>query len=248
MTGTTTSVHDDGSSASMFDLLLTRDGAPVGACEVTGAASEDETELWNIANGDVDPLIIPALHLGWIVVLRSDCRFNDMKPRLESLLGGLEAAGVISAGYGDAPRHFEQALEASGIARVMGFNGNTPGEISFTIDTLPDDSWHAKESSSLSQWISTWVSGPDQQDNIDKLLASGMLEKHLFVIVPVFTPAPSGTVHQLMRPNPALPRQDPSLPDGITHIWLAGGLVAGDILSWSKSTGWRSTPKAPPTD
>jgi len=75
--------------------------------------------------------------------------------------------------------------------------------------------------------------------HIDKLLRSEEEERHLFLIVG-WTSLTLSAVFELLDPE-QLPSIPPSVPEGITHLWLATGF-GGGVLRWARGVGWEILP------
>lgn len=241
--GVEVSINDDNSSDSMFDLLLQREGQSVGAVEVTAAATEDQIELWQVANGSEEQMVLPTLEGGWFVTLKPSCRFKRMLPGLEKLLSDCEAIGVGSVGNGEMPTKFDSDLADLGICRVQRIGTSTRGSVSFTIGLDLEDStgWVSAAETHVVDWITEWIEDPSQEHNIKKLVASGLPERHLFVFVLPFSPAPFQVLYFLDQKGGDLPPQELILPDGLTHLWLSNSSpTGGRVVRWDPEQGWES--------
>lgn len=87
-------------------------------------------------------------------------------------------------------------------------------------------------SGELPPWVGAFLAEPQQADVLRKLNRSDALERHAFIIFPVFTTAPFSVVDPLWRGD--APNVAPALPAEVTHVWL-GSL-------WSIATGLRLCP------
>jgi hypothetical protein len=56
----------------------------------------------------------------------------------------------------------------------------------------------------LSEWLSEWLAGDEQRDNIDKLASSGADERHLFVVVPTYADGPFAATVMLLSDDAPL--------------------------------------------
>ncbi len=54
----------------------------------------------------------------------------------------------------------------------------------------------------LAQWIGDWLREPEQGDVLGKLAASGTVERHVFIFVTGFSPAPFQVQYMLMSDDP----------------------------------------------
>lgn len=243
MPGVEVRMHDDGSSPGMHDLNLFRQGSLFGACEVTAAADAETIELWKLVNGRDDRWVEPGLRGGWMLALAPTCRAKTLKAGLRDLLLAMETQGVTEAGW-DRVRGpvgaFDGLLDRLGIVHARQGETEFPGVVYFTIDLPADRSGGAVPLSGdpLVEWLSAWTRSPEQEHNVAKLLRAGTKERHLFVLFPVFSPAPFPVIDVLMRPSGPLPTSAPDLPDAVTHLWTMSGWSSGDLFAWSASGGW----------
>lgn len=98
----------------------------------------------------------------------------------------------------------------------------------------------------LAVWLGAWLAEPSQADNIRKLGRSGARERHIFVLVPGFTPAPFPVIDLLIEPGAPLPTIPPVLPPEITHAWAMSSWSTGDGFRWSPDNGWTRFAKVKP--
>lgn len=239
-------LHDDGSERSMFDLRIEYPDQPAGAVEVVGAPDPARTRLWNTVNGGADTLIIPSIAGGWMVSLSLDANVKKVKQSLPDLLRMLESQNVRSIG-----RH-DQSNEARW-ARMHGIEGarqsatSYPGSVYFTIG-LPAGELsglvRSDPGDTLAAWVSNLLALDRYADVAAKLVASGLDERHAFILVPLF--AGDGSfelVDLLWRDDVTPPSQAPLLPEGIDQVWVVGTFSTGRGFRWSPGGGWSSFEK-----
>jgi len=234
------SIHDDGTKSGMYDLDLLRDGSRFGACEITAAADRDLIELWNLVNGGEGFWTLDGVVGGWILTLAPSARVQVLKKRLPGVLSLLENQGIFDvSSCGRSP--VMPILRDIGIVRASKVATGHAGRVYFTIELPFEKSggFVPKDGDQLVIWFEGWINTPDQVHNIDKLLRSGAEEKHLFVILPGFSAAPFSATDVLMRPNGPLPIIAPTLPSGITHLWMMSTWDTGDVFFWSPERGWQ---------
>ncbi|MGW3586240.1 hypothetical protein ACWDM8_33515 [Streptomyces rubiginosohelvolus] len=232
--------HDDGSRPGMHDFDLVREGHRFAALEVTAAADAASLELWKLVNGG-PRWIRDELAGGWMVSLAPTARAKRIRSELPRLLASLEAMGVprISEDHGPTEDLTEKA-DRLGIVSAYQSATDFPGSIYLTISLPPERSggWVPDTGDAFCHWVSDWLGEPSQSDNLGKLIRSGATERHLFLLLPVFTTAPFEAFDPLMRPDGPLPMLDPELPREVTHLWAMSSLNTGDIFHWSPSVGW----------
>ncbi len=89
--------------------------------------------------------------------------------------------------------------------------------------TLPDE---------LTETLRT----PKMQSKISKLAASGLDERHLFLIVRPSTF--SWPVFEGLAFGGPFPTGVPMLPDGLSQVWLLTGLQTGGVVRGISGRGW----------
>lgn len=241
--------NDDSSEPAMFDLHIVYPDQPPAAVEVVGAPDPTRTRLWNTANGGAGTHTIPSIAGGWMVWLSLDANVKQVKQCLPDLLRMLENQNVRSLGRHDQSN---EALWARthGIAHARQSGTSYPGSVYFTIDLPPGElsGWVRPDpGDTVAPWVSNLLALDRYTDVAAKLLASGLDERHAFVLVPIF--AVDGTfelVDLLWRDDMALPSQDPQLPDGVDNVWVVGTFSSGCGFRWSSGGGWSTFEKAVP--
>lgn len=234
--------HDDGSKPSMHDLALVRDGHVFAAVEVTAAADQASIELWNLVNGTNARWIERSLAGGWMVGLLPHARAKDLRRQLPRLLGELEALGIDHLRR--ASPGLQKTAHALRVSSATQGGTDFPGSIYLTIH-LPAERSGAflpPNGDPLVEWANDWVGAPEQAHNISKLVSSPAKEKHLFVLLPGFTEAPSVVADLLIRDDAPLPSKPPTLPAGVTHFWVLSTWDSGHGLRWSTG-GWAAFEK-----
>lgn len=87
----------------------------------------------------------------------------------------------------------------------------------------------------ISAWISDVLADPNYRDTTAKLLARACDERHVFLMSGSLTPF--GVDERLRRVTDALPVAPPSVPDGITHVWVTPRFGPDHVALWSPA-GW----------
>lgn len=237
--GVTVRLHDDGTRPGMHDLDLIRDdGSIFGACEVTAAADSASIELWNIVNGN-GRWIEPNLAGGWMLVLSPRTRARRLLKEMPQLLQRLEADRKDASA--------RDRLEALGVLEASQSGTDFPGSVYFTVERAPEFTGGAVPDTGdeLLAWFEDWVTHSEHEHNLEKLRRSGRSERHLFVLLPGFTTAPFTASDPLMRHDGPLPSLAPTLPTGLTHVWLMSTWTTGAIFHWNTEC-WQRFAKARP--
>jgi hypothetical protein len=80
----------------------------------------------------------------------------------------------------------------------------------------------------------------EQPDVPAKLAAHPSDRKHAFIWTTTGTEY--GIQSQLERRDQPLPQEPAQLPDGVTHVWIAGSFTTQGALAWFPDRGWWRTP------
>lgn len=232
-------VHDDGSRPSMYDLELRRDGAAFAAMEVTAAADAESIELWNLINGSDARWIEANILGGWMVTVRPKARARRLRNELPHLLRVLEKVAE-----GPERQAAEDRLDELEVVSANRHATEFQGSIYVTLqrDLLRTGGAVPLTGDGVVAWFDEWVRQPDQRHNVEKLRAAIHSERHLFVLLPGFTTAPFSASDVLMRSEGPLPQLAPSLPAGVTDLWLMSTWSEGDVFHFD-GDGWRRSRK-----
>ncbi len=233
--------HDDGLQDGMHDLDIVRPDRR-DAVEVTAAADAESIELWKLMNNREDRWIVPSIDGGWNVTLDPTARAKRILGELPDLLAEMEQRGIPEYRRRLTRLPIVDALEARAIALgiVNASQGDTdyPGVIYLGIhqDAEPTGGIVDPMSGALPPWVGAFLADRQQADVLAKLDRSGALERHAFIIFPVFTTAPFCVVDPLWRGD--APTVAPSLPCEVTHVWLASVWSITTGLRWCPIGGW----------
>ncbi|MBF6427830.1 hypothetical protein IU440_24420 [Nocardia cyriacigeorgica] len=237
-------VIDNGSANNLVDYQIVNTcGRIVGALEVgrntdsTARRSEDAYR-----RKASTPRRVDGLTTSWLVMCERDrTKFSGLFERLAPLLHELEST---SRTYVDVGR----AHPYGGQDRTIDWKLKTLGVLSAS-SLEPRDDCPEVFVESMSDYVSAlgadvavseaekWLDSeqPDQQGARRKLMATGLLERHMFVWVDHYDVQASRGLAE-----PELPVRTPTLPAEITHLWLAAdsGLRGIGGWHWSPERGW----------
>lgn len=169
---------------------------------------------------------------------------RDLRRRLPDLLVKFQEAGIRSY---DAPEEWDRRPpdpEAAALGVTSALHGPTdfPGRIYLMppSDSKPTSTFAPVTGSLLIDWAVGWLREPSQADNLRKLDAAALAQRHLFLILPALTVAPDEAVMVLLsrRDQLALPCEPPALPAPITHLWIASGWNVPFGVRWGPDCGW----------
>jgi hypothetical protein len=94
--------------------------------------------------------------------------------------------------------------------------------------------------STVAKWVVRVLT--EQSDVPAKLAAhSGVAERHVFIWA---TPTSDMEVQTQLKPGDdhPFPVTAPTLPEGVTHVWVAGQYFSQGALAWFPNRGWWRTP------
>lgn len=235
--------HDDGSAPGMHDLDIVLADGSLAAVEVTAAADGEAIALWNLVNGRDERWIETGLRGGWFVELDPTARARAVLRDLPRLLGDLESRGIGQLDVSHR-RHdlsdLEREAQRLRVNRAGQGATEFPGSIYPTIDLPLERTGGAVPTTGdpLAAWLSEFLAADARSDVRAKLTRSAAAQRHAFVIVPGFTPAPFPVVDLLMRAAPPLPTAPPALPPEVTHLWVASTWARAAGVRWSPEGGW----------
>jgi hypothetical protein len=214
--------HDDGSRPGMYDLKIVYPNDQIGAVEITAAADAQQIELWKLIGGRGKRWLAPKLAGGWVVEVRPSARARDLHRHLPDLLHALERDDTRAIRTGRSATDRLAAL-AGRLDIIQASQGPTahPGSIYVLIERplAQMGGYSPTTGDPLAVWLGQWLSEPSQADNIRKLANSNARERHVFILVPEFTPAPFAVIDLLAASGAPMPTIPPVLPSEITHVW-----------------------------
>jgi len=206
-----------------FDILGD-DGEVRGIVEVS--TTIDSTYQGTLAALDGRRSVVPRVLCEgtWRVWPKGDVRVRSLKSQLDSFLSGLEASGLSSFDCESAPDVID-AAERLGLE-----SGAREDERDYHVINLPGRSGHV-DGGSLAAAVEQVGSQPD---NLRKLSAENVMERHLFVVVEFSAIAAycSFDAGELCDPAVLDPR--------ITHVWAAKSdkLSSGVLLHARNGGCW----------
>jgi hypothetical protein len=244
--------HDDGSRPSMYDLKIVCPDGSAGVVEVTAAADAGRVELWREVRKRALIRQDPALVGGWLVRILPAARVGELDRHLPGLLRELERDGrtVVRGVRGSTDPLAAQASRLRIIEAVQ-----SPTDRKGSIYVMPPEGsveqmggYAPLTGDPLAGWLTAWTNEPKRSDNVSKLQAADVTERHIFIFVPGFTGAPFAVNELLISPEAPIPAIPPVLPNGVTDVWVMSTWDSGDGFRWSSGSGWTRFTKLPPPD
>jgi hypothetical protein len=198
----------------------------------------------------------PELRAMWSNAFRKEHHQQiDLAPGLGAWTIGLARGASIKRLYNELPA-FVQTLSQLGCNRLS-ITGNWPrGEPADTarrlgveylhrVDERPDVAVFfmpstggvlLADANAVPAWVSTVLASQEYSDTTQKLLAKQADERHVFLMSGSRTPY--DVDEQLRRLGKALPTHVPTVPSGITHVWVTSQFGNGPGALWIAGTGW----------
>lgn len=243
-TGLKTVLQDDNRASAIPDFRLERAGVVIAIGEVVTTSDERRAEqLRAFARGDLDAESNELACTWWVTVDPSANRKN-LQRTLVPLLVSIEAAGdhLAFGGSRHSPKpnvHMDR-LRALGITEAVCDSrdrlgsgrviGHPPG-----IEGPLELDWHG-----FDDWLNAYLSSDICLRKRDKLVRSTPVKaRHLFI--GVTWSVPWSVLRALEDDVGELPARSPSLPAGVTHLWLFGAELPSRCLSWWPDAGWFDT-------
>jgi hypothetical protein len=238
--GATWQPHDFGGRQRAVDVTLTYPDGRTGALEVTSYAEEGTQERDVILAGQQYQWPNPGAG-DWSITLRPSARIAELKSRYARIIALCEQAGVNN------PQHLPWTMRD--IDADLRWLINHPDVTMRRMQALPHSARLARV------WVhaaSTWAF-PDEQlvglqaaieellevdviaRHVEKLLAHDADEHHLFVIIGLGG-LPAAQYFPLTADVQVLPPTVPSLPAGLSHLWLK--TEYGPSLLCCTPAGW----------
>lgn len=92
-------------------------------------------------------------------------------------------------------------------------------------------------------WVSAVLADNDYADTTKKLLDREADERHVFLMSGSRTDF--GVDERLRRISEGVPSRPPTVPDGITHVWVVSQFGAAPAGLWTRERGWLLIPLPP---
>lgn len=188
-------LHDDGTQTAMYDLHVRFENGTTAAVEVTAAADPEAIELWKLVNPPDERWIDDRLAGGWMAELQSTARAKALRSELPLLLRALEAQGIMELeGRQHRASTTERHAHRLGVHYLSQNGTDFPGSIYATIQIPAERSGGmvAADGNAIPDWLGPWLRN-ERADVISKLAAARADVRHVFVLVPGFSTAHSGS-------------------------------------------------------
>lgn len=227
--------YDDGSKPRMVDGVFDRDDGTSGAVEVVRIASPEVMQAEKLMFGD--EWRVDGATGGWWV------NVDGARVRLDTLRAYLPALVLESESEGVASPHLCTALQGSDELQWVVDNNvwirnvgetNRPGVV--YVAPHPEGGAVDTELAGLVPWLdNTLRSDSTAVSHVDKLLASGRDELHLFL--GVHASSLPASLQVALGWEEVVPQLELTPPEGIFAVWLKPQ-YGPHLLWWTASEGW----------
>jgi hypothetical protein len=225
---------EDGTAPGQIDALI---HYPDRAAALEVVADHDpeyksqEAALYSKKNHVIE---VSGLRESWIVTLSREAKINKVKKALPELLRDLQ----------DNPRPKRPPwdiepteLDRLGIMRAWPTASTVPGRVYL----LPKP-WggFAGTERTIGEWVTRIL---DEQADVAAKLAAhrGVAERHAFIWATITSDMEVQTQLEPGDDHP-FPVTAPTLPEGVTHVWVAGWPPVRGAMAWFPDRGWWRTP------
>ncbi|WP_447925124.1 hypothetical protein [Georgenia muralis] len=220
--------HDDGSEPGMVDYLVDR---PTGRAplEVIFDRQNDAAAQHKALRDTNHVLAIPDLRSAWGIHLRPGAHLKRLR------------AYLATPGWEPCPhpgRHqpVPPDLARLGVSALFPLSRATPRTVQLNQAVSTDD----LGSDPLPAWVTAVLA--DQDDVPTKLKRIQADERHVFIWATWTSSLP--VQFELEDRGQPVPDTAPDLPDGVTHVWVAGTTSSAGCLVWFPDRGWWRVPTA----
>jgi hypothetical protein len=225
---------EDGKANGQVDALIRyRDSD--AALEVVADHDPDYNAQQDALRRIKDQIQVSGLRQSWMALLNRRASINKVKAALPELLLDLQ----------DNPRPKRppwdiepSELDRLGITRAWPMDRSTvPGRV-----YLVPQAWggFAGGEHIIGEWVTRVL---DKHADVPAKLAAhpGVVERHAFIWA---TDTSDMGVQMQLEPGDdhPFPVMQPTLPSGVTHVWIGGQRWRQGVLAWFPARGWWRTP------
>lgn len=224
--GLRVSRYEDGGSDSQVDALIHGpDG--VAALEVVADHEEAFNAQWDALGKTKHRVEVPALERVWSAQLARTARVKDVVSKLPALVLALEEQRHVSGCT--ASEALAESLARLRVRMLYPVEGDQAGWIN-----LHAQGWSGGSSLTMAQYVEKVLA--EAADVPYKLGLHPAPAKHAFIWTTIGTDYEVQSV--LERRMQPLPTDAPSLPTGVTHVWVVGSFTSQGAVAWFPDRGW----------
>jgi len=238
--GATVEPYDIRGRQRAVDAIVHYPDGRAAALEVSSVGPEDESPILQYLAARGHCKTIAGLKRRWLVEVPRNFHPADIR-KIEAALRWCEDndLGHLHELYGTVREADADALLAQGVRAdaVAGPGGGTDRVESRVYFVLPAfGGFPGRGMVSLADELAEVLRTPKMQLKLDKLAATGLPERHLVLVVR--PSAFSFPVYDGLAFGGPLPGEAPSLPDGLSQVWLITGIQAGGVVRGISGERW----------
>jgi hypothetical protein len=220
---------EDGTSNGQIDALIHLPGGPA-ALEIVADHEQAFNEQWAALHATEHRLNVPGLQRVWSAQLARRAKVKTVLEELPALLLKLESDRLANR---PAARHDRLPLEIQrlGVRLLYPLDDDTrSGYVNLHAEGW--GGWAGSED--VSEYVERILAV--EADVPSKLAAHPAQQKHAFIWTTIGT---SYAIQSRLEPrDQPMPTSAPRLPDGVTHVWVAGSFTSQGALAWFPDRGW----------
>lgn len=223
--------HEDGKAPSQVDALIRWPERPAAALEIVADHESKFNKQWDALEKVRHHVNVSRLDKRWSVHILRSARVTKLVKELPDVLRSLQHAPGAVDGW--ARRNLPAELAGLGVASARPLD-DSGGRIE-----LLTEGWSGCASSD--DPVGEWVTGvlTRHPDVPAKLRVHPSPEKHAFIWTTI------GSSYEvqfaLEDRGQSLPTREPELPEGVTHVWVAGSMSSQGCLAYFPERGWWRT-------
>jgi hypothetical protein len=220
------------------DAILHHPDGRKAAIEVSSIGPPDEAAIINYLGTRGHCKTVAGVNRRWLVQVPRSFHPADIR-KIEMVLSWCEARGAEHLGElaGEGPEVddlLRQGVRADAITSTASRMEPAESRVYFMLP--PMGGFSGRGLVSLPGELAAALRTPQIQKRISKLVASGLEERHLVLIVR--PSAFSWPVYEALAFGGPLPTEAPLLLDGLSQVWLLTGLQAGGVVRGISGRGW----------
>jgi hypothetical protein len=227
--GVQVSRFEDGRANSQVDALIHDPNGP-SALEIVGDHEDAFNAQWKALERIDHVLNVPGLIRVWTVVLTRAASVRRIARDLPPHLLDFDT-NYVATTYGRARRKVSPEMARLGVIHAYPVDGDSRlGRVN-----LHAEGWSGSTgAATMAEYVERILAEAD--DVPSKLAAHPSPDKHAFIWATIGTDY--GVQAQLENRDMSLPQQAPALPNGVTHVWVAGSFTSQGVLTWFPDRGW----------
>jgi hypothetical protein len=225
---------EDGRAPRQVDALIHYPGREA-ALEVVADHDPNYNAQQDALRRIKDQLEVSGLRHSWMALLNRKASINRVKAALPELLLDLRD--------NPRPKRPPWDIEPSELDR-LGITKAWPIDLSTVSGRvyLVPQAWggFAGTEHTVGEWVTRFLR---DHDDVPTKLADhpDVAERHAFIWATPTSDMEVQTQLEAADDHP-FPVTAPTLPDGVTHVWVAGGFFSQGALAWFPERGWWRTP------